>query len=106
MWSPKLKKNLTRNPNYDFMTEATLGDLVFSFAQRKIVAVGVATSAVYSSPKTKGFGSAVGARSDEGWRVDAGFQRLDAPFGARKPHGSDSATTAPKVPAAKDQGHH
>lgn len=106
MWSPKLKKNLTRNPNYDFMTEVTPGDLVFSFVLRKIVAVGVATSAAYSSPKPKGFGSAGDARSEEGWLVDVEFQRLDAPLGAKKPHGSDSATTAPKVLAAKDQGHH
>ena len=83
MWSPKLKKNLTRNPYYDFMTEVTPGDLVFSFVQRKIVAIGVATSAAYSSPKPKDFGSAGDAWSEEGWRVDVEFQRLDAPLEPR-----------------------
>jgi putative restriction endonuclease len=78
MWSPKLKKNLTRNPYYDFMTEVSPGDLVFSFVQRKIVAIGVATSAAYSSPKPKDFGSAGDGWSEEGWRVDVEFQRLDA----------------------------
>jgi len=83
MWSPKLKKNLTRNPYYDFMTEVSPGDLVFSFVQRKIVAIGVATSAAYSSPKPKDFGSAGDAWSEEGWRVDVEFQRLDAPLEPR-----------------------
>lgn len=83
MWSPKLKKNLTRNPYYDFMTEVNPGNLVFSFVQRKIVAIGVATSAAYSSPKPKEFGSAGDAWSEEGWRVDVEFQRLDAPLEPR-----------------------
>jgi putative restriction endonuclease len=83
MWSPKLKKNLTRNPYYDFMTEVSPRDIVFSFVERRIVAIGVATSGAYSSPKPKDFGSAGHAWSEEGWRVNVEFQKLESPLEPR-----------------------
>lgn len=76
LWSPKVKTNQTRNPFYDFMREVSPGDVVFSFANTLISAIGRATSHAYEAPKPLEFGAA-GAQWDLiGWRVDVAFREL------------------------------
>ncbi len=80
LWSPKKNKNGNRNPFYEFMKEVSPGDAIFSFADTKIPAVGVARSHAYEAPKPLEFGQ-VGANWDEiGWRVDVQFVRLRNPI--------------------------
>ena len=73
LWSPKRKSNGAANPFYDFMREVAPGDVIFSFADTLIRAIGIAASSAYEAPKPMEFGR-VGAYWDViGWRVDVKF---------------------------------
>ena len=80
MWSPKKNSNNARNQFYENMVEVQPGDLIFSFADTFIKAIGVATSRGYSSPKPKVFGQTGEYWSDEGWKVDVEFTYVDKPI--------------------------
>lgn len=80
MWSPKRNAHGGKNPYYDFMTEVLPGDVVFSYANAQIIAVGVATTGVFTAQKPKDFGAAGDAWSDEGWRVNVDFVRAEIPI--------------------------
>lgn len=76
MWSPKRKSNDHRNPYYDFMRVVSPGDLVFSFCDTLIKAIGVVRGYAYEAPKPLEFGSAGAYWSNVGWRVDVIFHEL------------------------------
>jgi putative restriction endonuclease len=76
MWSPKRKSNGHRNPFYEFMREVAPGDIVFSFADGLIKAIGVAVSHGYESPKPLEFGEVGAYWNVVGWRVDVQFHEL------------------------------
>jgi len=76
LWSPKLKSNGNRNPFYDFMREVAPGDVVFSFADAHIKAVGIVVSHAYEAPKPIEFGVAGAYWEQIGWRVDIRFLEL------------------------------
>lgn len=69
LWSPKRKSNDQRNPFYEFMREVAPGDVVFSFAKTKIIAIGVAQSTAYEAPKPREFGEAGPNWGNIGWKV-------------------------------------
>lgn len=76
LWSPKRNRNGRLNPFYEFMKEVSPGDIVFSFSDTKIPAIGVALSHAYEAPKPLEFDQ-VGAYWDViGWRVDVRFTSL------------------------------
>jgi putative restriction endonuclease len=76
LWSPKRNANGAKNPFYEFMREVAPGDLVFSFGDTRIVAIGTAASFCYESPRPAEFGG-VGLNWDKiGWRVRANFTPL------------------------------
>lgn len=80
LWSPKRKANQARNPFYDFMREVAPGDIVFSFADTLVRAIGLAASHAYEAPKPLEFGQ-VGAYWDViGWRIDVRFTELKLPI--------------------------
>lgn len=94
LWSPKVKTNGARNPFYDFMREVAPGDVIFSFADALIKAIGIAASHAYEAPKPLEFGTA-GAYWDKiGWRVDIRFFELRAQI---RP-GAHMSTLAPLLP--------
>ncbi len=76
LWSPKRKANGHRNPFYDFMREVAPGDVVFSFADAKVKAIGLVASHAYEAPKPLEFGQAGTYWNRIGWRVDVGFAEL------------------------------
>ncbi len=80
LWSPKTKKGGQRNPFYEFMRLVAPGDLTLSFVDRRIVAVSVAISHCYESPKPTEFGPAGLNWSDIGWRVDVVYRDLEDPL--------------------------
>jgi hypothetical protein len=80
IWSPKRKANGARNPFYEFMREVSPGDLVFSFADQRIRACGIARSYAHESPKPPEFGGAGRNWNDIGWRVDVVFQEVATVF--------------------------
>ncbi len=76
LWSPKRKANGHINPFYEFMREVAPGDLIFSFADTYIRAIGVAKSHCYECPKPLEFGS-VGMNWEQvGWKVDVEYRPL------------------------------
>ena len=78
LWSPKRNANGARNPFYEFMREVTPGDLVFSFVDTRIVALGIVASYCYESPKPAEFGG-VGLNWEAiGWRVRVNFVSLQS----------------------------
>ena len=80
LWSPKLKSDGSLNPFYEFMREVAPGDVIFSFSDTQIRAIGIALSTAYEAPKPAEFGS-VGAYWDRiGWRVDVRFSELTNPI--------------------------
>lgn len=80
LWSPKRKANGGINPFYESMREVAPGDLVFSFADRRIAAVGVAASYAYEAPKPVEFGKTGFYWDRIGWRVDVRFTVLSTTF--------------------------
>ena len=51
LWSPKRKANGQANAFYDFMREVAPGDVVLSFADTRIKAIGIACSNAYEAPR-------------------------------------------------------
>jgi putative restriction endonuclease len=76
LWSPKRNSNGARNPFYDFMREVAPGDLIYSFSDTGIKAVGIARSHAYECPKPLEFGKAGAYWELVGWRVDVRFHEL------------------------------
>jgi hypothetical protein len=76
LWSPKRNKNGHRNPFYEFMREVAPGDIVFSFVDTRIGALGIVSGYCRESPKPEEFGTAGTNWSQIGWRVGVRWQRL------------------------------
>ena len=72
MWSPKRNANGVRNQFYENMREVSPGDVVFSFCDTRIKAVGVVTGGAQTGPKPD-FGSAGLNWSKEGWFVPVDY---------------------------------
>ena len=77
MWSPKTNRDGGRNVSYDYMTQMQPGDVVFSFADTKIKAIGVVNKSAVPSIKPD-FGASGANWLDDGWFVDVIFEELRA----------------------------
>jgi putative restriction endonuclease len=76
LWSPKRNRNGRINPFYEFMKEVAPGDVIFSFSDTRVPAMGRAISGAYEAPKPLEFGQ-VGAHWELiGWRIDVDFLEL------------------------------
>src|SRR5690606_12838225 len=80
LWSPKTKANGDRNHFYDTMTQVTPGDVIFSFTDTYIKAIGIANGVHKSASKPNEFGSAGANWTDEGWYVPVDFIELSNPI--------------------------
>lgn len=80
LWSPKKKTNGNRNPFYDFMRVVAPGDVVFSFSDTLIRAIGIVGSHAYEAPKPLEFKEAGAYWDLIGWRVDVRFAELQLPI--------------------------
>jgi predicted restriction endonuclease len=96
MWSPKTNSRGGKVPSYDFMEDMKIGDIVFSFADTFIKAIGVVTSPAQSSVKPD-FGNAGANWSDDGWLVDVAFQELGMAQFKPKDHMGLLNPTLPEV---------
>jgi putative restriction endonuclease len=76
LWSPKTSAGGRQNRFYESMTETKPGDIVFSFYDTYIKAIGVVSGSYESAPKPTEFGSAGGNWSNEGWFVPVTFAEL------------------------------
>lgn len=68
LWSPKRNKNGHRNPFYAFMREVAPGDIVFSFCDARIGALGIVRASVVKarSRRSSAMPAQIGARSAGG----------------------------------------
>ena len=76
LWSPKRKSNGDVNPYYESMREVAPGDIILSFIDTRVAALGVAFSHCREFPKPTEFGSAGKNWDPLGWRVDVKFSYL------------------------------
>jgi putative restriction endonuclease len=72
MWSPKRNANGARNQFYENMREVSPGDVVFSFCDTHIKAIGIVVGEAQTGPKPD-FGSAGANWSREGWFVPVDY---------------------------------
>lgn len=80
LWSPQRRRDGARHPYYESMREVSPGDIVFSFVNTRIHAIGIAQSFCYECPRPDEFG-AIGEQWDQvGWRVDVRFTREPMPM--------------------------
>lgn len=81
LWSPKRKQNGAQNESYDNMLRVMPGDLVFSFANAAVRAIGVALARARVAPQPADFG-AVGEQwgTEPGWQVSVRFRELERPL--------------------------
>ena len=79
LWSPKTRTDGARHQYYDNMKEVAVGDVVFSFCDTRIKAVGVAVGVAQTSPKPD-FGGAGQGWSKDGWLVPVEFKELTSRF--------------------------
>jgi hypothetical protein len=76
LWSPKANRNGARNQFYENMKEVEAGDLVFSFCDTLIKAVGVAQGPAQTAIQPD-FGSIGDQWDDEGWLVPVEFKEAE-----------------------------
>ncbi len=77
LWSPKRNADGGHNPFYEFMREVAPGDLIFSFVDTRIVAIGIVSSNCYECPKPAEFGQVGAYWNTIGWKVQANFVKMD-----------------------------
>ena len=77
LWSPKRSASGARNPFYESMREVSPGDLIFSFMDTKIQAIGIAQSYCWESPKPLEFGNAGQNWENIRWKVKVAFSGLN-----------------------------
>ncbi|GJM20659.1 MAG: HNH endonuclease [Planctomycetota bacterium] len=105
LWSPKRKRNGHMNPYYEFMREVSPGDLVFSFADACIKAVGVAKSHAYECPQPEEFGATGDRWNTIGWRVDVSFHERQTVFRPRDWMADLAPLLPPKYSPLRPNGH-
>ena len=76
LWSPKRNANKARNPFYESMREVSPGDIIFSFRDTRIAALGIARSYCYESPKPTEFGTAGSYWEAIGRKIDVTLREL------------------------------
>lgn len=79
LWSPKTRADGGNNYFYQTMVEVSPGDLVFSYCDTFIKAIGVIQRAAVTGPKPN-FRSAGSNWSSEGWYVEVEFEELENPI--------------------------
>ena len=94
LWSPKRNKNGARNQFYENMTRVQPGDVVLSYADGLIKAVGIAQGVAASAAKPTAFGPAGANWGPEGWLVQVAFVELARPV-RPKDHMQDLRPTLP-----------
>jgi putative restriction endonuclease len=77
LWSPKANKNGAKNQFYSNMTLISPGDIVFSFCDARITAIGRVLGAAETKPKPD-FGTAGSNWNKEGWHVPVEFTELNS----------------------------
>lgn len=79
LWSPKKRADGAHNYFYQTMGEVSPGDIVFSYCDTFIKAIGIVQRSAVTAPKPN-FRTAGSNWSNEGWYVEVEFSELVNPF--------------------------
>jgi putative restriction endonuclease len=79
LWSPKTNSNGARNQFYENMALVAPGDVIFSFCDARIKAIGTALGPAQTAAKPN-FGSVGSNWGDEGWFVPVEFSEIENPL--------------------------
>ena len=79
LWSPKRKQDGSRSKFYDNMMEVQAGDIVLSFCDTRIKAIGIAQGSAQSAVKPE-FGNVGKQWDDDGWYVPVEFEEVSNPI--------------------------
>lgn len=93
LWSPKTRTDGARNQFYENMQNVEPGDVVFSFCDTRIKALGISTEKAISAVKPD-FGFAGSTWSNEGWLVEVEYSEFSQPI-RPKDHMAILRTTLP-----------
>lgn len=101
IWCPQTKKNGGTRETWTNVSRVRKGDIVFSYARKKIQAVGVAIEDAADASAPTGYSS----WNDQGWRVAIKWERLECPF-SPKNHWDEIARLFPSLhsPMREDGG--
>jgi len=80
IWSPKTKKDGTFNQTYLNLTLAKAGDVVFSFADTFIKAVGIVNESYIKAPVPPEFGTTGNQWNNDGYLVKINWIKLEYPL--------------------------
>lgn len=80
IWSPKRNKDDSFNKSYENMTKTSVGDLVFSYADTKIKAIGVVEESYMEQPVPSEFGNKAELWNPDGYLVRVKWEMLEEPF--------------------------
>ena len=83
IWSPYRNANGAFNQTYENMRHVRVGDVVFSYADGRIGAVGRVTAEATPSPKPVEFGNVGDYWANEGWLVEVDFTSVPKPLRPR-----------------------
>jgi putative restriction endonuclease len=78
LWSPKTKRNGARNQFYDNMALVAAGDVVLSFCDTRIRAIGTVLEPAQTAEKPN-FGSVGSNWANEGWFVPVEYTEIENP---------------------------
>jgi len=96
LWSPAKSKSEVNNESYRNMLAAQAGDIVFSFADAVIGAVGVVLGRAREAPEPPEAGAVAGKhRIVAGWQLPVRFTELTHPLRTME-HAADLASVLPK----------
>ncbi len=76
VWSPKTIKGDRRKPTYDNLNRCQPGDVVFSYANKRISQIGLVETAAVTAQKPTEFGATGDNWGEEGWLVRVNWQPL------------------------------
>lgn len=80
IWSPMTKKDGSRNQAYINMTLVRRGDVVVSYADTFIKAIGVASGSYFVASKPEEYGDAGESWNSVGWRVPVEWTAVEKPI--------------------------
>lgn len=80
IWSPKKNKNNSYNKSYDNLTLINVGDLVFSYADAQIKAIGIVIEGFKEQPVPSEFGNKAELWNTDGYFVRIEWELLQIPF--------------------------
>lgn len=78
LWSPR-REAKARSQFYDNMRIATRGDLVLSYASKRVGHIGVVTDDAIGAPKPAKFGASGAYWANEGWMLPVAWQPATSP---------------------------